>query len=428
MILGGGSSQETALRRAGELGFEVILADQDPTAPGRPLAQRFEEASTFDVDAVTAAARRSGARALLAVGSDQPVHTAAEVSHRLGLPYPLSPEQARGVTNKAEMKRILQAAGVPLVPWTLLGDDRSRWNREGLDALRPPWVVKPVDSQGQRGIRIVRSREELAAHRPVALSFSRDHRVLVEEYYPSREITVSGWAGTDACQEGESEAPMEIWTITDRITFDPSVSVGVCLAHRYPSETARGHETEVHRITARIVEAMALREVPIYFQMLIGERGVLVNEVACRLGGAYEDRSVPLVTGVDILDRQLDWYRGALGLGPGGDRRPKPVAKAFAVPLIFARPGTIVRMRGAEELLDLDGVAECRFLLPPGTRIEPMSNSTQRLAYAVLYADDRRQINGVVNTLFDTLRAENSEGENLLIDTREETKRTFDVE
>ncbi len=415
----------SALRRAGELGFEVVLADQDPEAPGRRVAHRFEEASTFDIEAVTVAARRSGAQALLAVGSDQPVYTAAEVSRRLGLPYPLSPEQARGVTNKAEMKRILRAAGVPLVPWALLGGDPSCWGKEGLDALRTPWVVKPVDSQGQRGIRIVESREELATHRPVALSFSRDDRVLVEEYYRSEEVTVSGWAkpGTEPREE-----PVEIWTVTDRVTFDPSVSLGVCLAHRYPSEAARGREGEIRRITARIVAAMGLREVPIYFQLLLGERGVLVNEVACRLGGAYEDRSVPLVTGVEILDVQLNWYRDALGLGSIEPPHQRPASRAFAVPLIFARPGTVTRLVGAEELQETDGIAECRFLLPPGTHIDRMSNSTQRIAYAVLHADDKAGINSLVDTLFDTLRAENSVGENLLIDTREETKRIFDVE
>ena len=417
MILGGGSSQISALRRARELGFEVILADQDPDAPGHDLAHRFEQASTFDIDAVTAAAERSGAQAILAVGSDQPVYTAAAVSHRLGLPYPLSREQARAVTNKAEMKPMLHDAGIPLVPWALLTDDPSRWNREGLDALHPPWVVKPVDSQGQRGIRIVESREELEAHRPVALSFSRDHRILVEEYYSSQEITVSGWA-----RRGNR---VEIWTITDRVTFAPSVSVGVCLAHRFPSEAARGREAEIREITARIVEALHLEDVPIYFQMLVGDRGVLVNEIACRLGGAYEDQSIPLVTGIDILDRQLQWYRSADAFD-AESRLPR--SRAFAVPLIFCRPGTVVRTVGAEELLQHEGIAACRFLLPPGTHINPMSNSTQRIAYAVLHANDADTINTLVDTVFDTLRAEDSTGENLLIDTREETKRRFAVE
>jgi len=363
---------------------------------------------------------------LLAVGSDQPVHTATVVSQRLGLPTPLSTEQALAVTNKAVMKGALREAGIPTVPWTLLGGEPSRWEEEGLGSLNPPWVVKPLDSQGQRGIVIVRTREELRNQFPVTLSFSRESRILVEEYYPSREVTVSGWA------RGATLDPT-IWTITDRVTFDPSrspgVCLGVCLAHRFPSEAAHGRHQEIEEITARIARALALRDVPIYFQMLIGAKGVLVNEIACRLGGAYEDVSIPLVTGVDILSRQLraflpGEFRDALT--PEGPATP-PRARYFAVPLIFARSGVVHRLIGDTELRTLPGVAECRFLLPEGTQIREMSNSTQRIAYAVLHGPDRQSINKLVHTAFDTLRVEDAAGKNLLIDSREETLLPFGV-
>ncbi|MFP4483831.1 MAG: hypothetical protein ACLFO1_03155 [Spirochaetaceae bacterium] len=445
LILGGGSSQVSALRRAREYGFAVVLADQDENAPGREWAHHFERASTFDIDAVEAAAGRSGAQALLAVGTDQPVYTAALVSRRLGLPYPLSVDQALSVTNKAEMKRVLSSAGVPSVPWTLLGPDPARWDEEGPAGIPAPWVVKPVDSQGQRGIRLVRNMQELREHHPVALSFSRDSRILVEQYYPSREVTVSGWAHageTVPVHGGASASPVTIWTVTDRVTFDPAVShgsLGVCLAHRFPSDAAREHLERINELTARIVRALTLHDVPVYFQFLIGNDGVRVNEIACRLGGAYEDQSIPRVTGVDVLAVQLEWYWRAIGssrIKPALESAPESAlesaesdsasgsaaSRAFAVPLMFARPGVVRRLRGAEELRRLPGVAECRFLLPEGTTIRPMVNSTQRIAYAVLHGPDARTVNDLVDTLFDRLRVEDCEGNNLLIDTRAETK------
>ncbi|MFP4374823.1 MAG: hypothetical protein ACLFPO_10865 [Spirochaetaceae bacterium] len=437
LVLGGGSSQVSAIRRAREHGFEVILADQAEYPPGRKWAHHFERASTFDIDAVEAAAARCGAHAVLAAGSDQPVYTAAVVSSRLGLPYPLSVDQAVCVTNKAEMKRVLGVAGVPSAPWAVLGPDPARWNDEGLVGVPSPWVVKPVDSQGQRGIRLVRNLQELREHQPVALSFSRDSRILAEQYYPSREVTVSGWAhagkGTPI-HAGDPASPVTIWTVTDRVTFDPTLShgsLGVCPAHRFPSDAARGYLERIYELTARIVRALTLHDVPVYFQYLIGSEGVRVNEIACRLGGAYEDLSIPRVTGVDILAVQLEWYRQAIG-SPRIPPTPQAlesdsagesaVSRAFAVPLMFARPGVVRRLRGDEEVRRLPGVAECRFLLPEGTTIRPMVNSTQRIAYAVLHGPDARTVNELVDTLFDRLRVEDREGNNLLIDTRAETK------
>jgi biotin carboxylase len=488
MILGGGSSQIEAFRRARREGFFTVLADRNPEAPARRLADAFAPASTFDVDAVTAAAREHRVDALLAIGTDQPVLTAARVSAALGLPFPLSPEQALLLTNKAPMKRRFAAAGIPSAPWALLGRDEAAWDAEGLAELTPPWVAKPVDSQGQRGIAVVRSRDELRTHLPHLLRHSREETVLVEEYYPSREVTVSGWVD-------ESGTP-EIWTITDRVTFADERRIGVCLAHRYPSlhvrpgqrpsarvgatgasstsdapatsdaadmtatagtsdasATSNASDTTgtastsgtfdttlaaaassradvsdtVRTLTRRVVNAFELANGPIYFQMLIGERGVLVNEIAFRLGGAYEDQSIPLVTGIDILGRQLDSIRRAVGewsRGPTPGEYPSgtAVARCFVVPLMFCRPGTIVALEGDAQMRSIPGVVACHFLLPVGTTIRPMADSTQRIAYAVLHGPDAAAVNRLVDTLFDTLRVVDPEGRNLLIDTREATK------
>lgn len=449
MILGGGSSQRNAFRRARELGFETILADRDPAAPARPLADRFVAASTFDIDAVTEAAAATGAEAILAVGTDQPVYTAAIASRRLGLPFPLSPRQAAAVTNKRIMKERFRAAGIPTARSVVVDDDTTRWRERGFHELRPPYVVKPVDSQGQRGIIRAETPEQVAAHIPVAQSHSRETNVLVEEYYPSREVTVSGWA--------HAPNEVEIWTITDRVTFDNPPGLGVCPGHRYPSYHAGDRGGEIERLTREIVAAFQLAGGPIYFQMLVGDDGVLVNEIAVRLGGAYEDQSIEPVTGVDVLQRQLTAIRNAVaaaaenvqpgaatrvdartgahptgprgadptgspGAHPTGSPGAAPPYRYFSVPLIFARPGTVAALTGDAALRDLPGVTDCRFLLPVGTVIRPMENSTQRIAYAVLHGNSADEINTLVDTVFDTLTVRSTDGADLLIDARASVK------
>jgi biotin carboxylase len=233
---------------------------------------------------------------------------------------------------------------------------------------------------------------------------------------------------------------VEIWSITDRVTVTPQESLGVCLAHRYPSAHVgpgtTGHTQRITDLTAEVVRAFQLGGGPIYFQMLVGERGVLVNEVAFRLGGAYEDTSLPLVTGVDVLARQLSAIQGAVASrrgdesakgspgAAGGDHtaRAVPTSSAFVVPLMFAHPGTIAELRGDEELRRRPEIAECRFLLPVGTTIRRMSNSTQRIACAVIHGADASAVNRGVDRVFDTLKVLDSAGENLLIDSRAAVK------
>lgn len=424
IVLGGGSSQLNAIATARELGFEVVCADRDPECPGRDLADEFAQVSTFDHEGVLREARRLAADAIYAIGSDQPILTAAWVSEQLDLPYPLSAAQAVAVTNKRVMKSRLAAAGVATAPFCVLSDDPDAWEGEGLAALSPPYVAKPVDSQGQRGVALLESVAALRDHLPTVLSFSRERVMLVEEYYPSTEVTVSGWVHGGA---------VDIWTITDRVTIDAPSSLGVCSAHRYPSVHAARRTAEITRITREVVAAFELENAPIYFQMLVGDQGVLVNEIASRLGGAYEDQSIPLVTGIDVLRLSLGEVRAALdGVRPrptiwhstvaGAGVAGAPPARAFSVPLLFATPGTVARYEGFEELRAIDGVAECRSLLPIGTEILPMRNSTQRIGYAVIAGASTDAVNGRVDTLFDRLRILDAQGRNLLLDTREDCR------
>lgn len=428
LIPGGGSSQIAMVRRARSWGFRVVVADRDTTCAAAPFADAVVAASSFDADAVEQAARLEGADALLVVGTDQPVLTAAIVSQRLGLPYPLTVDQARAVTNKAIMKERFAEAGIPSARWTLLGAEPASWDEQGLGSLRFPLVAKPVDSQGQRGIARVADRDGLARHQPELARHTRANHMLVEEFYPSHEVTVSGWA--------DSDGTVDIWAVTDRVTLPSETSLGVCVAHRFPSlhladtSGALVHDRRVVELTRRIVDTFELRDAPLYFQMLVGEQGVLVNEIAVRLGGAYEDQSLPPIAGVQPLDHQLAAIVRTLpetaarllrqpGLPDGVE-----VARYAAVPLLFCNPGTIADVRGVDDLRSRSGVTDLQVLQTPGTSIRPMTNSGQRAAYAVLHADEPDDVDALVDAVFDTLRFEDAAGEQLLIDCRDLVKRS----
>ncbi len=410
LVLGGGSSQMSLLARCRERGLFTVLADRDPGAPGRALASAFEPASTFDAAAVLEAARRRGVEAVMTAGTDQPVLTAARVCAELGLASFLDVETALAVTNKRVMKQRLRDLGLPTAPWALVGQG---FDERELEGLRPPYVTKPVDSQGQRGVYKV--DDAVAVRRVVedVLSYSREPRLLVEEHYPSREVTVSGWV-----HSGETR----ILSVTDRVTVEAPPHIGVCVAHRYPSHL-QAHAAAVEELTLRIVAGFAVTEGPIYFQFLVGDRGIVVNEIACRLGGAYEDRFLPRLTGVDPVDMLID---GSLGRPraplprPGFD--PAAAPRCLSVPLLFCRPGRIAALSDLEPVRALPGVAAAEWLQRPGTEIGPMANSTQRAAWLLIEAASRDEINTRVEAVFDALRARDAAGRDLLLDTRAEAR------
>src|SRR6056297_4270373 len=256
LIVGGGQGQLRAIRRAQQAGIRTVVSDMNPDAPGAAIADAFARADTFDLDATADAARRHGADGIATLGTDQPVLTVTRAAEQLGLPHSLSVEQALALTNKRYMKRWLDECGLPHSPYRIVGPGVQL---EELEGLRPPLVLKPVDSQGQRGVVRLESAAQVVEYLPESLSYSREGYAVVEEFYPGQEITFSGWV---------RDGRMYPLTITDRLTKPFYPHIGVCIAHTYPSRCFAEHGAKIVDISRRIVEGFGIRQGPLYFQML----------------------------------------------------------------------------------------------------------------------------------------------------------------
>lgn len=401
-MLGAGPAQVRALDTARRCGLQVAVSDQNPRAPGFATADFSSFASTFDTQAVIRDARRIGSDVFMTTGTDQPVLTAARASRALGLPYFLTPRQALMVTNKKAMKQALDRAGLPSAKGAFLARD---FDDSQISPLSFPLVIKPLDSQGQRGVLKVHSPREIRERFDEVLSFSRQREILAEEYYPSTELTVSGWA-----EEGRAR----VLLITDRVTFDNGPHLGVCLSHRYPSLHHHQYE-ELSRLTQAVTEMIGLRRGPLYFQILAGERGFQINEIACRLGGAYEDEFIPALTGVPLMEIMVAMTAGLPYEAPRQESiRRSLEGKYLSLQMFFYEPGELARQSGMAEVTAQPGILGGQFLLPPGTIIHPRHNSTQRAGYFIVTGFSREEVNRRIRASYDRLDVRDPRGRPLL--------------
>ena len=407
MILGGSNCQLHALKRAKERGLTTVLADYTASPPGVKYADIHLRISTFDTKACVAAARAEGIDGILCVGTDQPVYTAARVAREQNLPCALSVDEAYAVTNKRRMKEIYLACGIPAPKSLLLTSDARFLTMDGTECdctLTPPYVIKPLDAQGQRGVFKTASVSGLQSLRMEVLSYSREDLCLVEEYYESDEITVSGWI---------RDGILYPLSIVDRIHYPDEVHIGVCTGHRYPSIHIDDAD-EILAVSRQVVTAFGLKAGPFYFQLLHGADGLKAGEVACRIGGAFEDVTIPRLFRFPILDYAID-------LSLGEDSVPRdlpadytpPAERAFVL-LLFCRPGRIASITPMETLRAFPFVADCGYNYKIGDEIPEMQNATARFGHAVLFgAED--SIASCVRTFFQTLVVADEQGDNLLL-------------
>ena len=94
MILGASARQVPAIKKAKELGYQIILVDYDETAVGFELADVKLVVSTLDQEEVYRQALLYQPDVVITSTSDGPVRTAAYVNERLGKRSDLSYENA----------------------------------------------------------------------------------------------------------------------------------------------------------------------------------------------------------------------------------------------------------------------------------------------------------------------------------------------
>lgn len=398
-VLGGGRAQAGIIRRARELGHTVILSDYYAQPYAASLADVHVRESSFDSQAVCRTAKRYACEALIAVATDQPVLTAATVCSQLGLPYHLSIEQARIATDKERMKEFLSASDLPVV-------SSMRIDPEHLEAVGRtigfPCVIKPADNQGQRGVYLITEESSLTRLYPRALENSPSGRVLAETYYPHQELTVSGWV------HGGGFYPL---LITDRKTSSFGDSLGICTAHHYPSQF-ENESVQIESLCERIVTALALKEGPVYIQLLRGEEGYLVNEFACRIGGAFEEFTVKAVTGVDLLSLQI-----ALACGEAPDpaqHTSTPIALTTGVQFLFCREGRVRSLSAMPSSSEEAVILDSAWYIAEGQRIEAIKDATARAGHIVYCSQKQSSCEHLKRSLTKGLQVLSTDSRQLL--------------
>lgn len=392
MVLGGGRHQVPLIQRAEQRNIEVVLIDYLSDAPGRDMATYSELADATDAEAAIGFAKTYSVDGVITTGTDIPIRAMAAAAEALDLPHYLTPDSAYKATDKEAMFKALRAIGVPMAKRVIVDDDQT----PHVKAL--PVVVKPADSQGQRGITLVTRTDQVPAAIASAREASKSRRAVVEEYLPGPEFTANAWI---------HDGQLELLMVNDRVTFNPSPFLGVAFQHRYPSRAASAWVGDVESITRKIAKAYGLERGPLYIQMIATESGPVVVEAAARIGGGHESRLLLHLNGWSTDDALID-----IALGEPGSTPPGLPEDAHAlVNFILGSSGTVGRLIEPELA---EGISEAAWYVRPGTQLDDVTNSLGRVGYFIAEATSSAQLTEVSAAFYNTLELPSTEGGNLV--------------
>ena len=362
LVLCGGIAQIQLIKELKSRGVYTILADMNEKAPAVEYADKFYPVSTLDIDGIRNLAKEENVDFILSVCADQMLLVAAQVSEELGLPCYIDYETAKNVSSKEYMKRIFVENGIPTSKHVVL----DKLDRQSVESLEYPIIVKPVDCYSSRGVKRVYSYEELEPAFENAVTCSRTKRAVVEEFIEGKELTVDAYI-----ENGEAKilCISEIYKIPENNKF-------VIYRSSCPPIILDEVKELVKDTVQKIAVAFNLKDTPLHMQGITdGISKLNVVEFCARTGGGIKFRKIKNVSGFDVIKAVVDITMG---------RKPhvemKENNKYIISEYLYCHPGVFDHMEGLEELLSEGVIKEYFVLKNQGTEFEEIQSSGYRVA------------------------------------------------
>lgn len=398
MVIPGSESQIPLVKRASELGYEVVCVNPYVDSPAFPYADFTARHDILDVPALIEVGREYDVCAIISDECDIAMPALAAASEALGTPSIGSP-LAKLYTNKHSMRDFSKAHGFPAPTYR-----QCRVLEEALQFFQglavPKMIVKPLDSNSSRGVYTITSARELEDKFDKSLSFSHSHKaVLCEEFVEGTEFTVDGIVING---QHHSLAVSK----KDHYPHHPNIACELYFSNRDPD-----FDYDVlRRQNDEYVDATGLPLGFTHAEYKFNGRDFVLIEIGARGGGNFiSSHVVPVMTGLDNygiligqtldLDRQYE-YSPNPGLA---DRCC--VLKFFDVGV--ENDGHVVKAIAGESLLEENPhVVKYDFRFGVGDRIFLADDDSKRVGYYIAFGDTREELDALMREIEANVRFE----------------------
>ena len=391
MILGASILQLPAIEKAKEMGLEVIAVDMNPEAIGFNVSGVIKEViSTIDASAIVEAAKKHQIDGIMTLATDMPMRSVAAVAKEMGL-VGIDAETALKATNKAEMRAALQAGGVPIPKFFKVANEEEYL--EAVKQFTVPFIVKPADSSGSRGIYEVQDITDqnlIKKAYEYCKPFSRVGDVVVEEYMSGPEVSVETVSVDGVCH---------VIQITDKLTTGAPHYVE--MGHSQPTKHSKEVADKISEVAKAANKAIGIKNGPSHTEIIVTSEGPKIVELGARLGGDnINTHLVPLSTGVNIVECCI---RIALGEQP--DIEPK-WNKGSAIRYFEQHAGVINSIGGIEDAEKMPGIQQISIVHGIGEEITEITSSGARIGFVIAQDENADKAIADCMTALESIKVE----------------------
>ena len=286
--------------------------------------------------------------------------------------------------------------GIPTAKHVYVKEEESIPDISG---LKYPLIVKPVDSNGSKGVKKVMKPEDLKQRLDEALHYSISKSIIIEEFKEGIELSV------DVYIEGTTP---KLLTVTTSNKIKENKDSFTILQSEYPPKIGYS-EKRVKEIVHQITTAYNLHDTPLLVQMIVNKDEYNVVEFSARMGGGSKYHLINVLSGVDIMKVYVEMV-----MGNKPHVNPKKQWNYALMNYVYCKPGLFAELKHFDEMKER-GIIHSYFTYKmPYSIINKSSTSSDRVAGFLLVGNSMDEVNEKLAEANEHLQVLNPEGTDIM--------------
>ena len=407
-ILGGTQISCEIVKAAKKLGMHTTVIDYYPSSlsPAKQISDEQALISVADVKEVASYIQDNSIDGVITGYTDSILAWYADICELAQLPSYGTRRQFEIFTDKNKWKQLCHAFGVPT----------SR-DYNGEELLEDPYqasyplMVKPADGSGSKGVFVVESPNEFQDLYNKSLSFSKNKKVLVEDYLLGPEVTVF-WLFING--------RYEVFLLGNRhVKHNQEDTLPLPAGYTFPASVLPRYLDEVAPNVRRMLASQGIHDGMMFMQCVVCDGLPFVYDIGFRLTGTLEHLLTAEIADFSPVEMLLCY--AVTGQMTDDLNIWQKVGECLYKPCFniscLMKPGTIDHFEGLEKLDDDPHVIGYVKAHVEGETLPPEAKGQLRqIALRILgRVDASDQLKEVMLSLQEEIRIVSSDGENLML-------------
>jgi len=393
LIIGGGEIGLNQIKIAKKVGFNVIVTDINPDAPGLKEADIGVNISGTDIRGLVTFALENKERYNISAvycGNDFGLLSVECIKQVLNLPYNSIETVVRSI-NKKLMKDCWIRDGVPTPEGYVINSlDKAEVT---IERIGLPAIVKPVDSSGSLGISLVENKVKLPHAIQEAFKHTKANSILIERFIRGTHHDVNGFFYSKKFYR---------CGVLDR--YVTSFPYCVPIRGYYPSALPTQIIDKIYEITEKAAKSIGIKDGPVKGDILLSNNKVCTYEISSRFHGdvftshlyTFCNTVSPIELYMQSLYQQKERHNMEI---------PTP-SNICGVYVLNFKPGKIKGIKGLDNIRHIEGVRKILFNKKAGDTINALKDNTGVPGFVWISGKTREDIHKKYNKVMETIMIE----------------------